>query len=150
MLEEEIHNLVGDSGYETVVLVPLISRSEVIGLISIGDMHPGRIFDDQDINLLDQISLQVAAAIEVSRLFEQTLRRADRKRMVTEITNKIRESNDPDQIIQTAVNELREALKAQQAQIHFQPSASLDTDGQEGFDNSDGFDLPDERPRGEQ
>jgi GAF domain-containing protein len=50
-------------------------------------------------------------------LLEETHRRAEREHLVSEITTKLRSSNDPQEIIQTAMNELRLALKTKQTQF---------------------------------
>ena len=63
---------------------------------------------------------QVAQAIENARLFEQTVRRAERERRVLEISNKIRSANDPQVMLQVAVQELKNALNASRAQIILQ------------------------------
>jgi hypothetical protein len=59
---------------------------------------------------LDQVSLQITTAIDVARVFEQIERRAYRERQISEITSKVRASTNVDIILQTAVQELAEAL----------------------------------------
>jgi len=59
----------------------------------------------------------VALSAENARLFDETSRRAERERIVTEITSKIRSTNDPEEMIRTALDELRNALGATQVQL---------------------------------
>ena len=56
-------------------------------------------------------------ALENARLYQETQRRAERERMAGEITARLRASNDPQEILQTAVQELRQALKVRSAQV---------------------------------
>ena len=60
--------------------------------------------------LAQTIAGQIATTIENANLFEQAVRRAERERQVTEITAKIRSSNDPNEIMETAIAELKMAL----------------------------------------
>jgi len=50
-------------------------------------------------------------------LFDETTRRAERERMVSDITGKIRSGNDPQTMIQTAIEELRNALGASRVEV---------------------------------
>jgi hypothetical protein len=52
-----------------------------------------------------------------ARLFEETTSRADRERAVTDITTKIRSTNDPNEMIQIALNELKQTLRVKDAQV---------------------------------
>jgi len=54
-------------------------------------------------------------ALESARLFEETQRMAERERLVSEITAKVRASMDVDIILQTAVRELGAALGTDRA-----------------------------------
>ena len=59
----------------------------------------------------------MALSAENARLFEETTARADRERLVSEITSKIRSNNDPQSMIQTAIQELRAALGASRVDV---------------------------------
>jgi GAF domain-containing protein len=59
----------------------------------------------------------VALSAENARLFEETTRRAERERLVSDITSKIRSVNDPQTMIQTAMEELRRALGASRVEV---------------------------------
>jgi GAF domain-containing protein len=58
------------------------------------------------------VAERVALSVENARLFEETAKRAERERRVSDITTKIRSGNDPQQMINTAIDELRQALGA--------------------------------------
>jgi GAF domain-containing protein len=69
---------------------------------------------------------RVALSLENARLFEDANRRAQRERLVTEISTKIRKSNDPQEMIKTAVAELRQALGVSRVEVipQEQPAAA--------------------------
>ena len=63
------------------------------------------------------VAERVALSAENARLFEETTRRAERERLVSDITSKIRSVNDPQAMVQTAVEELRRALGATRVEV---------------------------------
>lgn len=112
------------------IFVPVALRGEVIGMIRLQDLEKGRSWHEEEINLVKAVADQVGLALENARLLEETQKRADREFLVGQITTRLRTSNDPQIILQTAVSELRQALHAQKAQIVFR-SESPDVQEQE-------------------
>lgn len=105
-----LQELMGQHGTQTLVVIPLVSRGELIGTITLEEGNPKRKFDNDDLRLMDQISLQIAAAIDVARSFEQAVQRAERERRLSEITGQIRSTLDIDAVIKTAVREVQRSL----------------------------------------
>ena len=101
--------------------VPIMLRGETIGVIQLQELSANREWTEDEIATAQAVADQVALALENARLFEQTVRRAERERKVLEITSKIRSTNDPQQMLQVALEELQGALKASRAQIVLQP-----------------------------
>ena len=97
-------------------VVPIELRGEIIGRLVVqsptGDQWSA---DEKD--LIKAVAERVALSAENARLFEETTQRAERERLVSEITGKIRSNNDPKAMIETAVNELRNALGASRVEI---------------------------------
>jgi GAF domain-containing protein/HAMP domain-containing protein len=108
--EGPFRDLLKALGTTAQVFVPLASRGELLGVIMINVSDPERHFGEDDLLLMDQISLQITIAIEVARIFERIERRAQRERQIAQITSKVRASTNMDIILQTAVQELAEAL----------------------------------------
>ena len=100
----------------TPLVVPIKLRGEIIGNLLVQDPQINKWTRDQ-IDLAQAVADRVALSVENARLFDETSRRAERERLVTEITSKIRVTNDPDAMIQTALDELRNALGASQVQL---------------------------------
>ncbi len=98
------------------VSVPVILRGEKIGVLSVHIPKQERIRADQ-MDLIKAVAERVALSVENARLFEETTRRAERERLVSDITTKIRSSNDPQEMIKTAVEELQRALGATRVEI---------------------------------
>jgi GAF domain-containing protein len=97
-------------------VVPIELRGEVIGsLVVQSPTGEGWNADQQDI--IKAVAERVALSAENARLFEETTQRAERERLVSEITSKIRSHASPDAMIETAVNELKNALGASRIEI---------------------------------
>lgn len=98
------------------ISVPLSIRGETIGMLSVRIPEEKGIDDDQ-MDLVNAVADRVALSAENARLFEETTRRAERERLVSDITVKIRSTNDPDTMVKIALEELKEALGASKVQL---------------------------------
>jgi GAF domain-containing protein len=96
--------------------VPLAIRGQTIGTISVQIPNENNLNDDQK-DLVKAVADRVALSAENARLFEETTRRAERERLVSDITVKIRSTNDPDTMIKIALEELKQALGATKVQL---------------------------------
>ncbi len=110
--------LEGENCAPAIMGIPIKLRGETIGIIHLQDEGATeRIWAAEDIQTVQSIADQVAQALENARLFEQTVRRADRERKVLEITSKIRATTDPQAMMQIAIEELQHALRASRTQV---------------------------------
>jgi len=90
----------------------------VIGVLDIRSNNPKRQWNENEMAIIQAIAERVALALENARLFEETTRRADRERAVSEISTHIRSTTDPQVMLQTALDELKRALGAKDIRIH--------------------------------
>ena len=67
--------------------------------------------------MVEAVAERIGLALDNARLFEETSSRASRERLVSDITTKIRETNDPQEMIRTAVEELQRVLGATRVEI---------------------------------
>jgi len=98
------------------VSVPISIRGETIGTLSV-QIPDAKSLNDDQMDLVTAVAERVALSAENARLFEETTRRAERERLVSDITVKIRGTNDPDAMIKTALDELKQALGATKVQL---------------------------------
>ena len=115
----DIRDLLKQRGTKQLIVAPLMARDEIIGTLGLDIGDAAREITEEELRLLEQIARQIATSVEVARLFQQAVRTAEREHTLTEITTKIRATNDPQVILQTALAELRQALHVQQTQIVF-------------------------------
>jgi GAF domain-containing protein/HAMP domain-containing protein len=105
------------------MVVPIRIRGEVIGVIRLRENTSTRTgWSTEEINTIKAVADQIGLALETARLFEQTVRRADRERKVLEITSKIRSTTNTQQMMKIAMDELQRVLNASHAQVVVKPS----------------------------
>ena len=98
------------------IVVPIELRGELIGKLVVQSPSTKGLSQDQ-IDIIKAVAERVALSAENARLFEETTRRAERERLVSDITGKIRSGTDPQTMIQTAMDELRKALGASRVEV---------------------------------
>ena len=98
------------------VVIPIELRGQTIGSLVVQSPSADKLNQEQ-IDLVKAVAERVALSAENARLFEETTRRAERERLVTDITGKIRSANDPQVMVQTAMEELRKALGASRVEV---------------------------------
>lgn len=89
---------------------PIRLRGENIGSIVLRQDANEEPWTPEEVALMEEVSAQIALALENARLLEDTQRRAARERLTGEITARMRETLDMDTILQTAIQEIGETL----------------------------------------
>lgn len=107
---------------EFTLAIPLKIREQVAGVVKLRKPKATGGWSEEEIDLVETLSERLSTALESAQLYDETRRRAERERLTGEITARVRASNDPQVILQTAVRELRRALKADHAQLLVQSS----------------------------
>lgn len=97
--------------------VPIMLRGQTLGVIGVEAPEGKRQWTEEEIVLVQAVGEQLGQALESARLFEDTRRRAERERLIGEITAKIRSSTDMQAILQTAAAELGQALGVSRARV---------------------------------
>jgi GAF domain-containing protein len=105
----------------TNLTIPIVLRGETIAFIRLSQQSDQEImWSDAKIKTVTQIADQIALTLESARLLEQTLRRAERERKALNITNRIRSTNNFQEMIQIAVEEIKHELNVNQARVIIQ------------------------------
>jgi GAF domain-containing protein len=103
--------------HEAALAIPLLIHDKTIGVLDIRSANPDRLWLKEEINIIQAIADRVGLALENAQLFEETTGRANRERIVSEITTRLRSTSDPEIMLQTALDELKHALGANDIQI---------------------------------
>lgn len=100
--------------------VPLQIGEEVIGVMTVQNADQENAFDQEDLQLLSTLGSQVAVAIRNAALIETSRRRAERERLLFEVSDKIRASVDMQTILATTAIELGRALGARRTNVRIE------------------------------
>jgi two-component system NtrC family sensor kinase len=76
---------------------------------------------DAEANLLETLVDQLSLALEGARLYEESQRHAAQERLVGEISARMRTTLDLDTVLQTAAQEMREALGLPEVVVRLAP-----------------------------
>ncbi len=96
-------------GAKAVIFSPLVVGGQWIGYINVLYGHKTS-FSEASIRRLTSISGQSAVAVQNLGLLEETSRKAQREKLLREITDQVRRSADIDTILKTAVQQIGHAL----------------------------------------
>jgi GAF domain-containing protein len=91
-----------------VVALPIKLRNQVLGVVDI--RFEGTSISSDLIPMLETITNRLALALENGRLVEEIQNRAERERMIGDISAKIRSSSDVDKVLRIAAEELGRSL----------------------------------------
>ncbi len=91
------------------ITIPIELRGETIGTLTVQSPQNTRFTADQ-MDLIRAVAERVALSAENARLFDETTRRAEQERIVSDISAKIGSSFQTESILQTAAKELSAIL----------------------------------------
>jgi GAF domain-containing protein/HAMP domain-containing protein len=124
------------------LIVPIKTRGYTIGYVNAqkrpaaaGEQAPSDSPDwnAEEIDLLETLIDQLGVALDSARLFEETQQLAERERIVDEVTSRMRATMDIDNVLQTAVREIRNTLDLAEVEVRIgnvQESSSESEDPQ--------------------
>jgi GAF domain-containing protein len=123
---QEIDSL--NSSNQSYLSIPLILRDQVIGVIGIErsglDTDDGSppasaavSWTDDELTAIQQITEQVTLALDSARLAQETQRAAWRDRLVSESTAKVWATDEIEEVMRAAVEQLGDRLQASEVVI---------------------------------
>lgn len=98
--------------------VPIVLHGQEIGRINLKKRKgASNEWSDRERDLVEKISIQVALALENSRLVDEAQKNALRNQMIANFSTYVRETLDVDAVIRTAATELRKVFDLKEAEI---------------------------------
>jgi len=98
-----------------ILAIPVARRGETVGVLSVQDAQPGRVWTEEEIALAKGVSRQMAVALDNARLLEHTQALAQREQLTGQITGKIRVAGEVEDIIAVTAKELGRVLGVSRA-----------------------------------
>jgi len=99
------------------MLIPLISREELVGILAVSERRDGKMYTVEDIDLLDSVVLQVAASMEKEYLHQQLKEQEEEISLVNRMTKIITSSVSIQMIFDGFTSELRKVAAVDWATI---------------------------------
>jgi GAF domain-containing protein len=81
--------------------VPILVRGQFLGALTL-ERKSGAVWRADEILTLRELSERIGLAVEATRLSEENRRRAAREHIVSEVTNRIRETLQVDTMLRSA------------------------------------------------
>lgn len=100
-----------------VLAIPVRLRDQVLGALRFRKGTDGEVWTDDEIELLEMLTEQLGVALESARLYQDTQKRAAREQLLSEVTRQMRETLDVDAVLQTAVEQMRQALNIAEVEV---------------------------------
>jgi GAF domain-containing protein len=106
IVRSDLDNSDNHSLYQAALAVPIVLRGEVLGGLQVSEAGQAREWTEDDLTFLQAVADQVALALDNARLIEEAERRAERERLVADISTRMFAANDLESILQIAGDEL--------------------------------------------
>jgi GAF domain-containing protein/HAMP domain-containing protein len=117
------------------VAVPIQLRGQTLGAVEWE--IPAADIDNNRLQLAQELANRLAISLENARLFEESQRAAERERIVNAISAKLTPQTEIEEILQTAVREIGQALRAPQVSIRLQHANGSSMNGSNGTNHAD-------------
>ena len=115
-------------------VVPILLRGQVLGVAEYEVPHAEFSYDK--VLLAEELVTRMVIGLENARLFQASQQAVERERIVNEISAKLTGQTDIDLILQTAIQEIGQALKTPQVAIRLKPTDSNRSSGNGTKQNS--------------
>ncbi len=92
------------------VALPVRLRDQVVGALNFSKAEANAIWTNEEIALLQTLTVQLENALESANLYQATQQRAARERMIGDVTSHLRQSLDMETVLRTAAREIGETL----------------------------------------
>jgi GAF domain-containing protein len=117
IVRSDLDNSDNHSLYQAALAVPIVLRGEVLGGLQVSEAGQAREWTEDDLTFLQAVADQVALALDNARLIEEAERRAERERLVADISTRMFAANDLESILQIAGDELGRVLRVKQTTV---------------------------------
>ena len=113
----DTHALMRELRIESMMVVPLLARGEVIGTIGIDTDDPERQFDADDVFLAETIAGQIAGAVEGARLYDEEHRSRQLAEQLQAVAQVMNESLELQVVLNAILDQLRLVIEYDSASV---------------------------------
>jgi GAF domain-containing protein len=119
----------------STVAIPIQVRDQVLGVVRLCKPDDAGRWATEEVELVETLTEQLSVALESARLHQDTQSRAERERLMGEITARIRETLDIETVLKTAAQQVRQSLNLPEVVIRLgsaPPTPHAPRDGRNG------------------
>jgi GAF domain-containing protein/HAMP domain-containing protein len=116
----------GNGGRKHPLVIPIEAHGQVIGVIDTYKSGDNGGWTTDEIEMIQNITAQLALALDNARLHQETQLRALREKMAAEIAARLRETLDVEAVLRTAVDDFYDALELDELSIVLEPESAAD------------------------
>jgi len=120
LAEKSVAYVTGEDVPRARLIAPIVLRGNTIGIIGYEDNDSNHKWQESEKTLLEAIASRVSLALENTRLVAEAQQRAERERALGQATARMRETLDIDSVLRTAVQEIKQTFKLNQAEVRLQ------------------------------
>jgi methyl-accepting chemotaxis protein PixJ len=107
--------------------IPIKVRGSVVGVMDTYKSTDSGEWTEEELAFLETLTEQLGVALDSARLYEETQQRAERERLVAEITGRMRQTLEIDSVLKTAAQEIYQVLGLKRAAIRLSNTAARET-----------------------
>ncbi|BAZ00238.1 methyl-accepting chemotaxis sensory transducer [Tolypothrix tenuis PCC 7101] len=100
------------------LVAPILQKNQLFGLLIAHECTKPRFWQQSEIDLFAQIATQLGFVLNYTNLLEQVESKADQTQVFVDITRRIRESLNEEDVLKTTVEEVRKALSADRVIVY--------------------------------
>lgn len=110
---------------KNILDIPVMLRGQKIGSITLQRKAEFQKWTAQEESIASEVATQTALALENVRLIESTRERVNREQVISNISNRVRETLDLDIVLRTCAREIQRTLNLQEAEVRLLPQISI-------------------------
>lgn len=107
-----------------LLYLPIVVRDIVIGVLRLRKPISAPRWLNHEINVMRNLAEQLGIALESARTYQETQSNAQRNRILSDVTGRVRENIEVESILRTLVTEIRTALNLPEVTMQFSPEFS--------------------------
>jgi GAF domain-containing protein len=111
-----VHPTDYDPALRSLLIAPIRSRGQVLGIVTIGSTLPYR-YTETDQAIFQQMINQLAVALENAQAFEQSQRATKNEALINDISTQFQRRSAVEDMLEVAISELGTALGARRGRI---------------------------------
>lgn len=113
----EVNNFLKDQNIKSLINLPIICDGEVIGIFFLHNIGKVRIWNEQDIDILNYLANQIASFIKHQQLYEILKKQAEREILLKGIIDTIRTSLDIDEVLMAVCQEIGDTFDVDRTSV---------------------------------